>query len=377
MAIKKEYTVSIGKRKSVLNKYFSVYKSDIGVSIHFKLYDCPYLKLSNQSNLLSRVILKDPFGKQITSDVMPIINNVVVFTLTEKLMNQITETGKYQLYILIMDDKENRNLLPPIEMDVLEEINLDVVGLGGTNVESSPIDNSTIVYGNDIRLYNADGTYNRTIWSAGDIVTSAKMNKLEQGVSDLIDSQLDVIDKVEDLRKSATYVLVGEETNPIIITDLQQGFYIISGYVRNFKTSNIINLDGSNYFFITYNGDTYSNISRCLTTDVDFKKYKYDKNLATIYSNENQLVTCRQEEGYIAVSEDKYQFVECNADATILLPSTSNQLSIELSILVSTECVVKFDDRTIVWNEDVSLEVGKLTTIRLTYVNNVWYGKVI
>ena len=105
MALKREYTLTINKKSSVLNKNLTISTNDKGIDIIFRLIDCPYINLSSKRNLYSRIILLDPLGKQIDSDVTSIVENRVLFRLTKNLMSKITETGIYKLYIAIMDDK--------------------------------------------------------------------------------------------------------------------------------------------------------------------------------------------------------------------------------------------------------------------------------
>ena len=110
MALKREYTLTINKKSSVLNKNLTISTNDKGIDIIFRLIDCPYISLSLKKNLYARVILLDPLGKQIDSDVTSIVENRVLFRLTKNLMSKITEAGIYKLYIAIMDDKNNVNL---------------------------------------------------------------------------------------------------------------------------------------------------------------------------------------------------------------------------------------------------------------------------
>ena len=74
-------------------------------------------------------------------------------------MSNITEVGIYKLYIAIMDDKNNVNLLPPVKCTI-EESEVEVRGLSVGLINQSGIDNSLSTdYGSEISLFNADGSY--------------------------------------------------------------------------------------------------------------------------------------------------------------------------------------------------------------------------
>ena len=198
MALKREYTLTINKKSSVLNKNLTISTNDKGIDIIFRLIDCPYISLSLKKNLYARVILLDPLGKQIDSDVTSIVENRVLFRLTKNLMSKITEAGIYKLYIAIMDDKNNVNLLPPVKCTI-EESEVTVRGLSVGMTNQSSIDNSLSTdYGNEIALFNADGTYNRTVWISGDMITTARMNKLEDAASKARDSILSIEDEIKE-----------------------------------------------------------------------------------------------------------------------------------------------------------------------------------
>ena len=46
MALKREYTLTINKKSSVLNKNLTISTNDKGMDIIFRLIDCPYVSLS-------------------------------------------------------------------------------------------------------------------------------------------------------------------------------------------------------------------------------------------------------------------------------------------------------------------------------------------
>ena len=373
MSLQREYTMTINKETSVLNKNLTISTNDQGIDIIFRLIDCPYIKLSLKQNLYARIILLDPLGKQIDSDITSIVENRVIFKLTKNLMANIKCTGVYKLYIAIMDDKTNVNLLPPIKCTI-EESEIKVKGLSVGLVNQSAIDNSLNTdYGNEIALFNADGSYNRTVWISGDMITTARMNKLEDAASVSRDEILNLKEKITELnKKNMVKVMVGTEYEPIIISDLNKGFYIISGYVQDFPNKNPYLLSDENYFMVTFSDGNYSKIIRCLSGEEDFVKYKYDKTLEVIYKNEQELVVCKQAEGYVGVTLDEYQYIELNEDREVILPKPDSFTEIKLYVDAKQSDKLTFDG--VIWNEPLDLELGEMNTIYLSYINDKWYG---
>ena len=373
MSLQREYTMTINKETSVLNKNLTISTNDQGIDIIFRLIDCPYIKLSLKQNLYARIILLDPLGKQIDSDITSIVENRVIFKLTKNLMANIKCTGVYKLYIAIMDDKTNVNLLPPIKCTI-EESEIEVRGLSVGLVNQSAIDNSLNTdYGNEIALFNADGSYNRTVWISGDMITTARMNKLEDAASNSRDEILNLKEQITELNEKNMFkVMVGTEYEPIIISNLNKGFYIISGYVQDFPNKNPYLLSDENYFMVTFSDGNYSKIIRCLSGEEDFVKYKYDKTLEVIYKNEQELVVCKQAEGYVGVTLDEYQYIELNEDREVILPKPDSFTEIKLYVDAKQSDKLTFDG--VIWNEPLDLELGEMNTIYLSYINDKWYG---
>ena len=371
MALSREYTMTINKKTSVLNKNLTISTNDKGIDIIFRLIDCPYISLSLKKNLYARVILLDPLGKQIDSDVTSIIENRVLFRLTKNLMSNITEAGIYKLYIAIMDDKNNVNLLPPVKCTI-EESEVEVRGLSVGLINQSGIDNALSTdYGNEISLFNADGSYNRTVWVSGDMITTARMNKLEDAVSNARDHILDIEEKLS--LTSERNDLVGTIISPIVIADLPKGFYRITGYIKDFTNKDVYELTGENYFVITYSDDRYSKMQRCLSTEKKFIKYKYDKILETIYLDEQELIVCEQAEGYVRLTLDEYQYIELLEDREAILPNPDGFTEIKVYIDAKESETLTF--REVTWVDQLDLTLGTMSVIYLSYINGKWYGR--
>ena len=370
MALKREYTMTINKKTSALNKNLTISTNDKGIDIIFRLIDCPYINLSSKRNLYSRIILLDPLGKQIDSDVTSIVENRVLFRLTNNLMSEITEAGIYKLYIAIMDDKNNVNLLPPVKCTI-EESEVEVRGLSVGLINQSGIDNSLSTdYGSEISLFNADGSYNRTVWVSGDMITTARMNKLEDAVSNARDHILDIEEKLS--LTSERKDLVGTMISPIVIADLPKGFYRITGYIKDFANHNVYQLTGENYYMITYSDDRYSKMQRCLSVEKEFIKYKYDKVLEAMYRNEQELVVCNQSDGYVSITLDEYQYIELIEDREVILPIPASFTEVKVYVDAKQSETLVFNDVT--WIEQPDLILGTMTVIYLSYINNKWYG---
>lgn len=376
--MKKEYSIIINKQKSILNRQLSIFQHDKGIDVYFKLMDTDYLDLSS-NYLLSDIVLVSPLKKQIKSDIVPIIDNKILFTINNEIMNQIDEIGNYHVHIRIYDDKGGRIKLPHFIMSV-EECEVDDDDLSYGTVDGTAIDNTKVAkYGKELKTFNDDGSYNRTIWISGDVITDSKLNKLEQATSEIKDEILQHKTKLIELEESKGYTIKkGTEDTPIIISELSKGSYILKGWAKDFNSSTeIIYLDGNrNYAYITSNTDTYTYGLCCFNEDY-FKLYKFNK----IKNKKEQIVdylnvVIADDEDKLNLTGDKYQYLKTETLSTIVLPEMDEFVELNLFIKPTVDNLILIFPN-ITWRTQPILKKDILCQIKLNYLNEIWYGDTL
>lgn len=377
--MKKEYSIIINKQKSILNRQLSIFQHDKGIDIYFKLMDTDYLDLSS-NYLLSDIVLVSPLKKQIKSDIVPIIDNKILFTINNEIMNQIDEIGNYHVHIRIYDDKGGRIKLPYFIMSV-EECEVDDDDLSYGTVDGTAIDNTKVAkYGKELKTFNDDGSYNRTVWISGDVITDSKLNKLEQATSEIRDEILQHKVKLIELEESKGYTIKkGTEDTPIIISELGKGSYILKGWTKDFNSSTEIRyLDGNrNYVHITSNGEGQTYGLQCFDEDDYFKLYKFNKlkNLKEQIVDYLRLVEL-DEENNLNLTGDKYQYLKTNSQSTIILPKTTEFIELNLFIRPEVDNLILIFP-SIAWRTQPILKKDILCQIKLSYLNEIWYGDTL
>lgn len=372
--MKKEYSIIINKQKSILNRQLSIFQHDKGIDVYFKLMDTDYLDLSS-NYLLSDIVLVSPLKKQIKSDIVPIIDNKILFTINNEIMNQIDEIGNYHVHIRIYDDKGGRIKLPHFIMSV-EECEVDDDDLSYGTVDGTAIDNTKVAkYGKELKTFNDDGSYNRTIWVSGDIITDTKLNKLEQATSEIRDEILQHKTKLIELEESKGYTIKkGTKDTPIIISELSKGSYILKGWAKDFNSSTeIIYLDGNrNYAYITSNTDTYTYGLCCFNEDY-FKLYRFNKVKSIKEYIPDNLVKIDSKDEKLTLTGDKYQLLNCDDINVIILPSIDEFAELHLYIKPTTDNLVIIFP-AIKWKTKPDIIKDTLVEIKLTYIDEMWFG---
>lgn len=373
MDIEREYTLMVQKQKSVLNEMLSVSTDDDGVSIYLRLVDSSYFSMSKNKYLYSKITVCDKYKIIKENSITPIVDNRILFKISNDLTNLLT-VGQYQIYIRLIDDRKQYLTLPPITMECVKTP-LTTLEIEDGVIDESNIDNVAIAeVGEDIPSYLNDGSYNRTVWKTDDLITSSKMNKIENVLNDDVDNILEIKDAIEVLNKEKGYNLkTGTSSTPVKIYNLPVGNYIINGYVKDLSDSSVQEVEGARYY-VVYKDEECSYILRNLSTDKIPILFKYD-----IYNNQvlavtGQIKVLKTASDTLQLTNDKFQFLNVSDLVKLKLPENVDFTQIHLFILPTSDLTITFPK--ISWENYPVLNQDMFTEIILTCYNSVWYGKV-
>lgn len=188
--------LTVSKNTAKLDEEIFLYKNDRNIKLLIEIVDNKYrYKSDDLSNLLVKykasyaqvkwyknAEVKKEFPIQATDD------GKVVFVIEGQLIDEDTELGDYDLQLrLLNESQESIRSLPIIKgvvhilKPLFEEGDIATVNSAVADVSMLSLD------GDAIDTYNSDGTYNQTNWGNGDVISSAKLNKLEKVAKDNVD----------------------------------------------------------------------------------------------------------------------------------------------------------------------------------------------
>lgn len=188
--------LTVSKNTAKLDEEIFLYKNDRNIKLLIEIVDNKYrYKSDDLSNLLVKykasyaqvkwyknAEVKKEFPIQATDD------GKVVFVIEGQLIDEDTELGDYDLQLrLLNESQESIRSLPIIKGAVhilkplFEEGDIATVNSAVADVSMLSLD------GAPINTYNSDGTYNQTNWGNGDVISSARLNKLEKVAKDNVD----------------------------------------------------------------------------------------------------------------------------------------------------------------------------------------------
>ena len=125
MALTKDLEIKINGDKANFTEKFYIYQNDRGIELNIKI-SMPKLQISKKNTSLlaelegasgGAIILK-PNGDVVGQKDIVIADNVIKFTITHELTDELDEIGMYQVQFHLYDGEDNRITIPPVEFEV-------------------------------------------------------------------------------------------------------------------------------------------------------------------------------------------------------------------------------------------------------------------
>ena len=202
MSITKDLEIKISNGVAKLSEDVYVYQKDRGVELRLKLNlirtnyrSAVRSSLFEVDRLFAGATILKPNGQLIDRERVEVIDNIITFTIDEELTNEVDEIGTYKIQFHLYDLEDNRISIPPIEFEVKELLTSHVNEDGASKfgvVDKSSADACLVSDdGKEMEIF-VDGKYIKTVWNSGDLITSVKLNKVEEAI-EYLDNKLSSI----------------------------------------------------------------------------------------------------------------------------------------------------------------------------------------
>jgi hypothetical protein len=193
MAIVIERTITVNNDKSILDNPLYLYVGDGDITYLFNINEkeevatFTFGELGPSNSLLNEIngygevrIYKANGGEPVFTTRAEIVDNKLQAVFSSEHIDQLDEAGVHKLQIHLYDDDDsvkNRFTIPPIELNVLFPVGTSPNIIGSAEADSAKVGEEEI-----IDTFLKDGSYNKTTWITGDIITSGKLNKIEEAL---------------------------------------------------------------------------------------------------------------------------------------------------------------------------------------------------
>lgn len=192
MAISKPLIVSINQDKTRPNEKMFIYRNDIGVDMYIELTNLTYKFDGSKNFKFANALFKTPSDIVYTVNNLSVIDGKIKFSFNEEVVSHIQEIGKYELQFQIFDIDKNRLTIPSYYFDVKEPLGNTQVNLEEGVIDFAHVDYSYITEDTNVALFAVEDGYIKTNWQTGDLITSERMNNIEDGISMALSKEANV-----------------------------------------------------------------------------------------------------------------------------------------------------------------------------------------
>lgn len=193
MAIFYNYTITVNGNKASMDKNIYLYRKNKNVDYYFEIKNACF-KFEDEINYIisynakyARFRVIKPDGTKFFTEKREVENGYTKFSVTEDLIDERAEVGTYVFQIDLYDGSNGFITIPPIynQFHVLEPL-FDEDESGAGQVDISSVD---VAYIGDtlekVTIFDENGVYVKTFWKPKEIISSVRMNKIEEGIYSL------------------------------------------------------------------------------------------------------------------------------------------------------------------------------------------------
>ena len=193
--IKRDSTITVNNNVATLDNDIYLYKYDKNIQITFTIVNSKYMYDNDSTNSLvanaqasyAQVKFKKDDDAtntiEIEFDIQATKKGAVILTIGEELTDEDTEIGDYSIQIRLLDSKKEAVLtLPPIKSCIHIQQPL-FEKLGTTNVvDDAVVDQALTTYAAPLKAVEDDGTFAKKTWVSKEKITTAELNRMEDGI---------------------------------------------------------------------------------------------------------------------------------------------------------------------------------------------------
>ena len=173
--------MTIANDKSTVNSKVVLYRGDKNVEIRLYMKGNRFVV---QQNMYAQLIIVRPSAPSVFSQIAKIENDTVILTVTGDMIDEFKETGEYSFQIRLYDDNQvARVTLPPVQNGIVIK---NPIAVENESIVELALVESAIVFADlseeVVDIFDEKNVYQMTDWQPGDVITAARLNKIEEGL---------------------------------------------------------------------------------------------------------------------------------------------------------------------------------------------------
>lgn len=207
--IKYDYEITVNGNQAKLNKDIYLFRGNKNVHYYFAVKNASFnfkgstdlIEKTNAINAAVTVI--KPNNVEVASAIAKVENGKIHLKVTEDLIDEEVEVGDFDLVFDLFDDTDGAVTIPKVigQFHVLERPCTtpisELVATNTTNeVDQALTDYAIVTYAEPVASTNADGTFAKKTWVAKEKITTAELNRMEEGISDVSSQCKDIVNEL-------------------------------------------------------------------------------------------------------------------------------------------------------------------------------------
>lgn len=207
--IKYDYEITVNGNTAKLNKDIHLFRENKNVHYYFAIKNASFnfkgstdlIEKTNAINAAVTVI--KPNGVEVANAIAPVENGKIHLKVTEDLIDEEVEVGDFDLVFDLFDDVDGAVTIPKVagQFHVLERPCTtpisELVATNTTNeVDQALTDYAITTYAEPVASTNEDGTFAKKTWVPKEKITTAELNRMEEGISNVSSQCKDIAKQI-------------------------------------------------------------------------------------------------------------------------------------------------------------------------------------
>lgn len=211
--MKYNYEVSVNENRAKLNKDIFLFRGNRNIHYYFSIKGARFAfkkegdLIENANAIYAAVTVIKPNGVEVANAIAPVENGLIHLKVTEDLIDEEVEVGDFDLVFDLFDDTDGAVTIPKVigQFHVLERpcttpISELAVATNTTNeVDYALTDYAITTYAEPVASTNEDGTFAKKTWVPKEKITTAELNRMEEGISNVSSQCKDIATKMDEI----------------------------------------------------------------------------------------------------------------------------------------------------------------------------------
>lgn len=177
-----ERFITVNKGTALIDEPVLLYKGDKNVEIQFNIKNSPFKYKSSADLTYGQLVIQRKNAESIFSPVAQLSGGKIIFVITGEMIDEINEIGKYTFQIRLFNaDKTSRATLPVITDGI--EVKQPICDGEEPAMADLATVNDAFATGDELEdVFDQDGNYLETNWESGMVISTGKLNKIENAI---------------------------------------------------------------------------------------------------------------------------------------------------------------------------------------------------